>query len=112
MQTLPLLAFARPMLPWGMLSDARERDVGFMVFDHSHDQPSTPVMQSLAMHVDGTPSTGFLSIYNQQAPGSQDTERTRSQQKAPPGTHDTRYREDLDPAGSIYSRSDNYYIVI
>ena len=72
------------------MGDAREGDVGFMVFDHSHDQPSTPVMQSLAMHVDGTPSTGLLSIYNQQqAPGSQDTERTRSQQQAPPGTQDT-----------------------
>ena len=71
------------------LRDAMEGDVGFMALNHSRYLLSTPVMQSLAMHVDGTPSTGLLSIYNQQAPGSQDTERTRSQQKAPPGTHDT-----------------------
>ena len=42
------------------LRDAMEGDVGFMVLNHSRDLLSTPLMQSLAMHVDGTPSTGHL----------------------------------------------------
>ena len=43
------------------LRDAMEGDVGFMVLNHSrYLLLSTPVMQSLAIHVDGTPSTGHL----------------------------------------------------
>ena len=43
-----------------LLRDAMEGDAGFMVLNHSRDLLSTPVMQSEALAVDGTPSTGHL----------------------------------------------------